>query len=54
MAVVHRADAARAPAKLSSEILDRLPPQNLDAERALIEQAAQMQDRLSGGSFEDR
>jgi replicative DNA helicase len=36
MAVVHRADKPRAPAKLTSEILDRLPPQNLDAERAVL------------------
>jgi replicative DNA helicase len=36
MAVVHRADGPRASAKISSEILDRLPPQNLDAERAVI------------------
>ena len=36
MAVVHRTDAPQAAGKLSSEILDRLPPQNLDAERAVI------------------
>lgn len=36
MSVVHRADPGRSLGKLSSEILDRLPPQNLDAEQAVL------------------
>jgi replicative DNA helicase len=36
MAVAHRTDAPRAAGRITSEILDRLPPQNLEAERAVI------------------
>jgi replicative DNA helicase len=36
MATTTRVDKPRAPARLTSEILDRLPPQNLDAEKAVI------------------
>jgi replicative DNA helicase len=36
MATAYRADAGHAPARVSSEILDRLPPQNLDAEKGVL------------------
>jgi len=36
MSTVYRTDAGRAPAKVSSEILDRLPPQSLDAEKGVL------------------
>ncbi len=36
MAVAGRVDSAHPAAKVTSEILDRLPPQNLDAERAVL------------------
>ena len=36
MAVAGRIDSAHAAGKVTSEILDRLPPQNLDAERAVL------------------
>ena len=36
MAVAGRTDAAHSAGKVTSEILDRLPPQNLDAERAVL------------------
>ncbi len=36
MAVAGRIDASHAQDRVSSEILDRLPPQNLDAERAVL------------------
>ena len=36
MATARRTDAVRPSVKLSSEILDRLPPQNLDAEKGVI------------------
>ena len=36
MATAERIDAGSSPARVSSEILDRLPPQNLDAERAVL------------------
>lgn len=36
MAVAGRIDAAQSGERISSEILDRLPPQNLDAERAVL------------------
>ena len=36
MATAYRTDAGRAPARVSSEILDRLPPQNLDAEKGVL------------------
>ena len=36
MSTVYRTDAGRAPARVSSEILDRLPPQNLEAEKGVL------------------
>ncbi len=36
MPATYRTDAARAPSRINSEILDRLPPQNLDAEKGVI------------------
>ncbi len=36
MSNVYRADAGRAAAPVGSEILDRLPPQNLDAEKGVL------------------
>ncbi len=36
MATVSRVDSGRSAARVSSEILDRLPPQNLDAEKAVL------------------
>ena len=36
MATVQRADPGRAPARLSSEILDRAPPHSLEAEKGVI------------------
>jgi len=36
MATVQRIDAGRASPRISSEILDRLPPQNLDAEKGVL------------------
>jgi replicative DNA helicase len=36
MAIVDRLDGRHAPVKISSEILDRLPPQNLEAEKAVL------------------
>jgi replicative DNA helicase len=36
MATVQRIDTPRGPARLSAELLDRLPPQNLEAERAVL------------------
>jgi len=36
MATAYRTDAGRTPARVSSEILDRLPPQNLDAEKGVL------------------
>jgi replicative DNA helicase len=36
MAIVDRTDAAHAKSRVNSEILDRLPPQNLEAERSLL------------------
>lgn len=36
MATTYRGDAPRAPARLGGELGDRLPPQNLDAEKAVI------------------
>ncbi|MCE5266851.1 MAG: replicative DNA helicase, partial [Planctomycetaceae bacterium] len=36
MATAFRTDAGRAPARVSSEILDRLPPHNLDAEKGVL------------------
>ena len=36
MATAYRTDAGRAAAPVSSEILDRLPPQNLDAEKGVL------------------
>ncbi len=36
MSTVYRTDAGRASAKVSSEILDRLPPQSLDAEKGVL------------------
>jgi len=36
MSTAYRADAGRTPARVSSEILDRLPPQNLDAEKGVL------------------
>ena len=36
MSTAYRTDAGRAPARVSSEILDRLPPQNLDAEKGVL------------------
>ena len=36
MATAYRTDPGRAPARVSSEILDRLPPQNLDAEKGVL------------------
>ncbi len=36
MATTFRTDSGRAPARVNSEILDRLPPQNLEAERGVL------------------
>jgi replicative DNA helicase len=36
MAIAERVDASHSPARLSPEILDRLPPQNLDAEKGVL------------------
>jgi replicative DNA helicase len=36
MATVHHTNPAHTPARVSSEILDRLPPQNLDAEKGVL------------------
>ena len=36
MAIAERTDAPHAPARLSAELLDRLPPQNLEAEKAVL------------------
>jgi len=36
MATVYRTDAGRAQTRVGSEILDRLPPQNLDAEKGVL------------------
>ena len=36
MSTAYRTDAGRTPARVSSEILDRLPPQNLDAEKGVL------------------
>jgi replicative DNA helicase len=36
MSTAYRTDPGRAPARVSSEILDRLPPQNLDAEKGVL------------------
>ena len=36
MAVAPRVDSAHSAGQVTSEILDRLPPQNLDAERAVL------------------
>ena len=36
MATAYRTDPARAPARVSSEILDRLPPHNLEAEKGTL------------------
>ena len=36
MATAYRTDPGRTPARVSSEILDRLPPQNLDAEKGVL------------------
>ena len=36
MAMAERVDKTHSPARLSSEILDRLPPQSLEAERAVL------------------
>ena len=36
MATVERTDGTRSTARVSSEILDRLPPQNLDAEKGVL------------------
>lgn len=36
MATTYRTDAGRAPERVTSEILDRLPPQNLEAEKGVL------------------
>ena len=36
MSTAYRTDAGSQPAKVGSEILDRLPPQNLDAEKGVL------------------
>lgn len=36
MATAYRTDAGRAPERVTSEILDRLPPQNLEAEKGVL------------------
>jgi replicative DNA helicase len=36
MSTAYRSDAGHAPAQVSSEILDRLPPQNLEAEKGVL------------------
>jgi replicative DNA helicase len=36
MPTAYRSDAGHAPARVTSEILDRLPPQNLDAEKGVL------------------